>query len=66
LILNELTQRVTSNNLRAAARKFLRDDQYIEAKLTPAPAAPAPAAPAAPPPPAAAAPTALAPSTEAR
>jgi zinc protease len=40
LILPELTQRVTSDNLRAAARKFLRDDQYIEAKLMPAPEAP--------------------------
>jgi hypothetical protein len=27
---------VTSDNLRAAARHFLRDDQYIEARLTPA------------------------------
>jgi zinc protease len=45
LILPELTQRLTSDNLRAAARHFLRDDQYIEARLTPAPGA-APAAPA--------------------
>jgi zinc protease len=44
LILPELTKRVTSDNLRAAARHFLRDDQYIEARLTPVPGAP-PAAP---------------------
>jgi zinc protease len=44
LILPELTQRLTSDNLRAAARHFLRDDQYVEARLTPAPGAP-PASP---------------------
>jgi zinc protease len=48
LILKQLTQRVTSDNLRAAARKFLPDDQYIEAKLTPAPEAPVTAAPSKP------------------
>jgi zinc protease len=60
LILHELTKRLTSDNLRAAARKFLRDDQYIEARLTPAqaemPTSPAAAAPA----PAATAPAAVA------
>ncbi len=35
LILPRLTQRVTSENVRAAARQFLRDDQYVEAVLTP-------------------------------
>ena len=34
--LPELTQRLTSNNLRQAARQFLRDDQHVEAILTPA------------------------------
>lgn len=56
LILHELTKRVTSDNIRLAARKYLRDDQYIDAQLlprsgpsaasqTPAPAASAPAPP---------------------
>jgi zinc protease len=52
LILPELTKRVTSENLRLAARQFLRGDQYVDAVLTPAalPAAPAAAvlAPGAP------------------
>lgn len=60
--LPQLTQRITSENLRLAARQFLRDDQHVDAILTPAnvtpaqtsrtlsaPAAPKPAAaPAAP------------------
>jgi zinc protease len=48
LVLPQLTQRVTSENLRLAARQFLRDDQYLDARLTPAgpPVAPAAAAPA--------------------
>lgn len=37
LILHELTQRITSENLKLAARKFLRDDQYLEAELRPRP-----------------------------
>jgi zinc protease len=55
LNLQDLTKRVTSDNLRLAARKFLRDDQNLDALLLPAekpqvPAAPSakPAAPAAP------------------
>ena len=48
LILHELTKRVTSDNVRLAAKKFLRDDQYLEAKLLPAVDAPAPSAPAVP------------------
>jgi zinc protease len=36
LVLTELTGRVTSQHLQAAARRFLRDDQYVEARLTPA------------------------------
>ena len=48
LILHELTKRVTSDNVRLAAKKFLRDDQYLEAQLLPAVDAPAPSAPAAP------------------
>jgi zinc protease len=44
LILPELTKRVTSENLRLAARQFLRDDQYVDAVLTPAGAPAAPAA----------------------
>lgn len=35
LILHELTKRVTSDNIRLAARKYLRDDQYLDALLTP-------------------------------
>lgn len=52
LILHELTKRVTSDNIRLAARKYLRDDQYIDARLLPEtePAGPTPAAPATPPP----------------
>jgi len=46
LILHELTKRVTSDNVRLAARKFLRDDQYLEAKLLPAAPAPEGAPPA--------------------
>ncbi len=38
LILHDLTKRVTSDNIRAAARRFLRGDQYLDALLTPAPA----------------------------
>jgi len=56
LILTQLTQRITSENLRLAARQFLRGDQYVDALLTPAEAAvtpatgaPAPSAPAAAP-----------------
>lgn len=41
LILHELTKRVTSDNVRQAAKKFLRDDQYLEARLLPAVDAPA-------------------------
>ena len=48
LILHELTKRVTSDNVRLAAKKFLRDDQYLEAKLLPAVDAPAQSAPAVP------------------
>jgi len=56
LILHELTKRVTSDNVRLAAKKFLRDDQYLEARLlpaapsaaSPAPAAPSPTSPVAP------------------
>lgn len=44
LILTQLTQRITSENLRLAARHFLRDDQYVDALLTPAPSAGTPAA----------------------
>jgi zinc protease len=40
LILPQLTQRVTGENIRAAARQFLRDDQYLEAVLMPEAAAP--------------------------
>jgi zinc protease len=63
LLLPELTKRVTSENIKLAARQFLRDDQSIDALLTPAVVAPAvgsapspgPApSPAAGPPPAAA------------
>jgi len=45
LILHELTKRITSENLKAAARKFLRRDQYLQAELRPrasSSAAPAP------------------------
>jgi zinc protease len=49
LILTALTERVTSDNVRLAARKFLRDDQYIDARRTPA-LPPAPAASAQAPP----------------
>jgi zinc protease len=35
LILHDLTKRVTSDNIRLAARKYLRDDQYIDAVLLP-------------------------------
>jgi len=45
LILPQLTRRVTSDNVRAAARQFLRDDQYVEAVLLPESEAPAPAKP---------------------
>jgi len=68
--LPELTQRVTSDHLRLAARKFLRDDQNLDALLAPAaqattPAAPsaAPAAPTAAPVPAVPAAPAAAPAT---
>jgi zinc protease len=37
LNLNELTKRVTSENIRLAARKYLRDDQYVDAQLRPKP-----------------------------
>jgi zinc protease len=47
LLLNELTRRVTSDNIRLAARKYLRDDQYIDAQLLPR-AEPAPASATAP------------------
>jgi zinc protease len=40
LTLHELTQRVTSDNVRSAAQKFLRDDQYLIARLEPAAVAP--------------------------
>jgi hypothetical protein len=40
LTLHELTQRITSDNLRQAARKYLRDDQYVDAQLTPKSTAP--------------------------
>ncbi|MEO8179958.1 MAG: insulinase family protein [Deltaproteobacteria bacterium] len=43
LILTQLTQRITSENLRLAARQFLRGDQYVDALLTPAEAAVTPA-----------------------
>ncbi|MEO8180069.1 MAG: insulinase family protein, partial [Deltaproteobacteria bacterium] len=56
LILHELTKRVTSDNVRLAAKKFLRDDQYLEARLLPAVDAPAPSPAAAPATPAAPAP----------
>jgi zinc protease len=39
LILHELTKRITSDNLRHAARQFLRHDQYVDARRTPAPEA---------------------------
>ncbi len=48
LILHDLTQRVTSDNVRLAARKFLRDDQYLDARLLPAAASPAESPAAAP------------------
>jgi hypothetical protein len=35
LALHDLTRRVTGENLRLAARHFLRDDQYIDARLMP-------------------------------
>lgn len=35
LILHELTQRITTENIRQAARQFLRDDQYVDAQLLP-------------------------------
>jgi zinc protease len=60
LILHDLTKRVTSENIRLAARKYLRDDQYIDAQLLPKrePAATSqtPSTPAAAPPPSPAAP----------
>jgi zinc protease len=37
LTLHELTKRVTSENIRLAARKYLREDQYIDAQLLPKP-----------------------------
>jgi zinc protease len=70
LILHELTKRVTSDNVRLAAKKFLRNDQYLEAKLLPGvqtpaaappPGLPAPAAPATPAAPAAPTPAAAKP-----
>ena len=36
ILLTQLTQRSTSENLRLAARQFLRADQYVDALLTPA------------------------------
>jgi zinc protease len=54
LILPQLTERVTSDHVRAAARQFLRDDQYLEAVLTPEAEAPGSAPQAASPAPAAA------------
>jgi zinc protease len=63
--LHELTKRITKDNLKQAAHTYLRDDQYLDARLLPgaaaptkAPAAPPPAAPPAPPPPLKAAPAA--------
>jgi predicted Zn-dependent peptidase len=47
LILHELTKRVTSANVQRAARKFLRDEQYVLARLEPGAAAPASDRPAA-------------------
>jgi zinc protease len=44
LILHDLTKRVTSDNIRLAARKYLREDQYIDAQLLPKPASETPAA----------------------
>jgi zinc protease len=35
LALHDLTRRVTGDNLRLAARHFLRDDQYVDARLMP-------------------------------
>jgi zinc protease len=35
LTLHQLTQRITSDNLRQAALELLRDDQYVDAQLTP-------------------------------
>jgi zinc protease len=35
LILHELTERITTDNIRKAARHFLRDDQYVDAQLRP-------------------------------
>jgi zinc protease len=35
LQLHELTRRITSDNIRLAARKFLRDDRYVDAQLRP-------------------------------
>jgi zinc protease len=58
LILHELTRRVTSDNIRLAARKYLRDDQYIDAQLLPKTG---PAAPTAPNPPTPTSPTATPP-----
>jgi zinc protease len=46
LSLKDLTQRITSDNLKLAARKFLRDDQYVDAVLVPADAPAAASAPA--------------------
>lgn len=46
LTLHELTRRVTSENVQRAARKFLRDDQYLMARLEPAAAAPGSGSPA--------------------
>jgi predicted Zn-dependent peptidase len=40
LILHDLTNRVTSENIQGAARRCLRDDQYVDARLLPAPKSP--------------------------
>jgi zinc protease len=41
MILHALTKRITKDNLRHAAQQFLRDDQYLDARLLPAATAPA-------------------------
>jgi zinc protease len=48
LQLHELTKRVTSDNIKRAAQKYLKDTQYLDARLLPesspeTPSAPAPA-----------------------
>lgn len=65
LKLQDLTKRVTSDNLRLAARKFLRNDQNLDALLLPAAKAVAPPAPASAPALAPAAPASPAPSPSA-